>query len=741
MKKPAYIRKLRAASSGRRPPEEDAFLCFLESLNESDWEKLIVDIVLQRADAFEVFLPPRGEDLLSYSTAFLERLGLPTQTLVGRGLERVVNEGIRSGERQLLNGALFMASALPNSATIEFLSRLVRDPSVDDEIREEAADGLASHPSVVPANFWTTIDLGQHSFLLPSVLTALSQLRPTEALEVLAKTPHRVSPESLEYPLRMIARTLVSTGAGLTQLRHAYRTATEDIRKVLRGIFDLAEFGSITAPWAEEMSVSLVSSPSLLVSTGEKAFALPMQIKTLSPSLVGPCIEDYFKTPLLGPFEEREQLKEYLTETFQMLDGLPRGPIGQKLGQILGEKRSNHEVTEQGVHALWTAVKDAAASDPPSKDSVLPLHFLRGQAEYFEPTWNLREVELVRLLYLFANRDLAELASRVRSAAEMCEIRELTNAVSQFHEDRIFATVIGTLLKNSKFFGWVNASRGWGSLHTYDSGEADVGFRNDFLMSADEKKLGVPVYRFWGYHVFAHRAWVEGLPSDPEVPEEVLLTIGQLLQGPNSGSSPKNLAARSWLVLRGYPRIGFPEVDRLLRVQAKGVNGLSRRNMTHRMLPYDEELELFLRGESNVFIGGAVHARLLRRWWCSDSHTIVQLLDSDHFRAMMAGRGPQNRLFFGGQFNQPPMRPADPREKLQAALIELYLEVGSVLKNVAVAYARDANARRVIEHFSATLLSDEARDRRGKWAFVTEPSDMVGLLTQDDEFLSPRTHR
>jgi hypothetical protein len=125
--KVAYFRKFRRASAKGRPLPEEAFLAFLESLNESDWDGLITDVITQAAEAFAVFLPPRGEDLLSYSSSFLGRLGSPAQTLAGRGLERVVNQGIRRRDGQLLSGGLYIASELQNPVTVEFLLRLVRD--------------------------------------------------------------------------------------------------------------------------------------------------------------------------------------------------------------------------------------------------------------------------------------------------------------------------------------------------------------------------------------------------------------------------------------------------------------------------------------------------------------------------------------------------------------------------------------------------------------------------------------
>jgi hypothetical protein len=464
----------------------------------------------------------------------------------------------------------------------------------------------------------------------------------------------------------------------------------------------------LPASWANELTLGPSGTPT---APTQRLFVLAFA-PNLPPEFVPDCIADYITTRELRPFDERPELEAYLARAFQMLDGLPRAPIGGKIGQAIGAERHRDKISKGSRDALQCGMLRATALDPPSRNESLPLHVVRVEAKYLSNAeWRLTDAEFLAGLYELANVDLADLAARVREATEKCQIRELVNAVSEFHEDQFFAVAVGALLRRSKFFGWVNEHRGWGSLHTKHR-EADLGFRNDALMSPSDRKFGTPVYEFQGYSIFARREWLERILEEHHVPEKVL-NEGNRLLGRSKEAAQKSLSALSWLVLKGGAHVGFPEVLSALKKEVKGLNGSGRHATVSGRLNYDQELENFLKGAVSVFIGGAVHARLLKRWWSGLSDEIVELMDSVDILAIMERR-PQNRLFFKGQFSSPPMRPGDPRKALQHALCELYLEVGSAFNNAAAAYGANELSHPVINHLSAVALTEEPAVGEGK---------------------------
>jgi hypothetical protein len=147
---------------------------------------------------------------------------------------------------------------------------------------------------------------------------------------------------------------------------------------------------------------------------------------------------------------------------------------------------------------------------------------------------------------------------------------------------------------------------------------------------------------------------------------------------------------------------------------------------------FDAELESFLRGSDhcNVFLGGAVHARLLNRWW-SARDGIVCLLRPIHFQHLIGeGWPPSNRLVSGesdGGYRE-----------LIGRLAWLYLGLGHVLARSATAVMQQDLHRKLIRHCVSLLSGADRHTRVSHWNFVTHEDDVKGLIAEDDEFDNKR---
>src|SRR5580704_2093820 len=127
-----YIVKYRASKAASPGVGEGRFLQFLESLNEAEWHALLLDSMREHPDSRRVFLPAKGDTVVTSVCSFVGRLGLGTQRVVANAVERLVNH-----EDPVISvTAVFVAGILPSSLTKHFLMGLVLRESVSAELRE-----------------------------------------------------------------------------------------------------------------------------------------------------------------------------------------------------------------------------------------------------------------------------------------------------------------------------------------------------------------------------------------------------------------------------------------------------------------------------------------------------------------------------------------------------------------------------------------------------------------------------
>jgi hypothetical protein len=754
VKNPSYLAKFNHLKAASGAAGEGPFLQFFESLNEYEWQALMEDLISEAPNAFKVFSPPRGEELICYGSVFFEQLGLPTQRVISGALERLIENALSHQNLQLIHGALFISAILPGTVVVPFLLGLAGQSSLSDDIREEVIDTLANHANEVPVSYWKTIDLNRYPNLAPATISALAEHSPVLALNKLITIELPPTDQaSLEYPVRITLRKLIALPDWPDSLLSVYESSREWVMALLNTVLDFSEFESLRLPFTSP-AVALVRQ----LSAGQPPDAeaheehlsltqIPFNPNQYQPPkefyrrLIPDYISYYLEDERLKPLSDRseEEMTYFFSANLARLNGSDRGIVGRQLGATSAKLEINGRLNGQGLGRLWRSLLEAVKSDNASLLQNLPLHFIKAYAEgWASESWRMPEGELWETIYNL--RDLRSIARSVKTAASKHGITVLKVAVSEFHEDRILSALLKHLLREVDMDCVRACYRKWGSLETDKYGEADLGLMSDANMPKKKKEKLQDIYKFRGYYAFARRDWLERLAeeeSNSSLPQKVADTINELLSGAGTanGDYHRNVnistEACAWLALSGDVWIGFPEIKEAMEVSAKRINGAE-------LLPYRDtplssfksELERFFRGEVNVFIGGAVHGRLLQQWCTAPmSDHSIELLGPKQFNELMGSSWPpDNRLDFGVQLAKPNYH------DLRDALTKLYLGLGRLLNIVANSANQNEDVAKIVNHLMSILLTHDGRHHESKWSFVTHKRDMIRLLSEDNEY-------
>lgn len=260
----------------RRLSTSERLLSFFDSLNEVEWIHFFEDLAAQRASVFEILLPPRGEDLLSFSSAQLSKLGATSQRLSARALEQVISSHLVNGTRNLALDLFLLASSYRDAFSISFLGSVVHNTRNSEEIRVAAAKVLANQAESVPIAVWRRLEaniLPELPGLAPFLLSGLSVQSPHQALEALARIQSMGETDALEYPLRITLRKILASEGGAQFLFDTLTNAPPWVRGIVERVLSFSEFS------AARKAVGLKEQYEITKTTRE----LEQYLKGLSP--------------------------------------------------------------------------------------------------------------------------------------------------------------------------------------------------------------------------------------------------------------------------------------------------------------------------------------------------------------------------------------------------------------------------------------------------------------------------
>jgi hypothetical protein len=698
----AYLSRFIPAE-GATALSETEFLAILAGLNEAEWCDLISLVLSDGTPAYAVFLPPRGERLLSYAAALIDRLGSDDRKLAARALERVANQALQKGEMSFVYDALFLAGLFGDPATLSFLRSLVLSDS-PSEVRERAANALTNHAHAVPPQFWRQLDVASNPFLLGAAVIGLSEYAPAEAIAVAGSAANEAAAATLQYPIQLAVEKLLVTQDGLVQLHEAMRQASGPVAGVLRFVLD---------------SVGGMPEGALPLTAAEqfaKRMGLPIEsAREYEFNLVVPNIAHYLRA-INGSIRDkaRKDVEEKLSFELAKVPSDRALPTAIRLGKEISAIKIEHKLGDRDIEKhLWPALVNSSERSHVHVGDLFPFHCMRLEVcSYASAKLKLTDEKLFQCIY--GLRDLSPEAKRVKEAAPR---DKLSVATSLFHEDQIFAALLNVLLNRAGYYGLEFLPRDWGTLFTRTV-EADFGFVSEFDDESVSHLFGgdsfPSIYRFLGYYVFARRAWLESLSSSGIAKER---KIAQNILKPRSGKKASRSAIneRAWLVRN--------KVDLALNAVAKAPGAAFAEETI------EQEFERFISGQSDVFLGGAVQARLIQRWWCSEEvPRAIEVLNPNDVGMLSGKKVTRNGLLFKDELRKKKYRP------FRLALARLYKGIASLL--TAAVKTPGSQAQSLLGHLTAILAEADSQgdENSTKWAFVSDPEDLRVLLGHDNAF-------
>jgi hypothetical protein len=399
------------------------------------------------------------------------------------------------------------------------------------------------------------------------------------------------------------------------------------------------------------------------------------------------------------------------------------------------------QLTAANFEDLWSALDILAVKSSMPKALLLPAHFLEGRTHaQAESSWKIiQQYDLhshIRTIH-----DLSGAARKLeRSISKYApEIGRLFPCNSPFAEDEGFAVFLkeaGDMVEGRTF---QDCMATWGSMTNAFGKPADFGLLNEYPMTS--RAGHVPIYRHINYKALISVGLLENIQSNQRIPDAVRGFIDHLLEPPKRLSDKASAARheaemRTWIGLyAGLVSFADSEYQRLFEKLHELVADQELINTPYNNAGYadsfDRAFEAFIMGEIGVFMGGANHARLLERWWTRlGSRRIVPLLDSTHLSTLLGEEWPPyNRLVFGTRLSEPTAKP------VRTNVRNLYREIAILLYRIgAGARTGQVEALCLMRHLMASIAEKGRGHRHGRWGFVTDEEDMVGLLLEDNDF-------
>ena len=751
MAEKTYFRKYQLSPASQSATGEACFLEYLESLNELDWQLLMTDVIREHPDSKRVFLPERGETVTAVFCSFLSRLGSGTLRVIATALERVLH----GSDPRLLEPAVFIAGNLPISLTKHTLMKFVMSDRIHHDIREEAARSLANHCEDVPISFWNNVDLRGFPGLAPAVLSALAETSPQLGLEKFLEIPDPpLDIARLEYPTRILLRNLARRPNGMEETRAAYSRAVPWLQTLLKSVSAFPEFAHLPA---FDLSASLVRSPLILPMTTDKS-PLPQVFAGAGPTppsfndndfleLWAISVTNQASSVLKQPSNPLQPLIQVACRAFASLNGHSR----TEFGRVLGSRIAELQLSEQDQSTVWRALMAASKQDQKARREPFLLAYLKEHTYKWieKQDWKLNDSAVNELLY-----DMHNVRREARNVVKHVSDRDLRLyfGVSEFHEDRILTALVINAMKNEGFFKSQACARKWGTLDTYEMGEADFGLSNDAQMTTPDRAHYPRIYDFCGYYLFATKSLLAQVySSGGSAPDSVKRAIEAVMaanehpQRKRPAPSREDVASLAWVAVSTGVRFAFDELREPMcraaaRVERKKAHPKHSSYVQEEdSVVFDDELEQFVQaasgldtGTPGVFLGGAIHGRLLNRWWTSFDGA-VQLLGPREFQGLaIRNWPPSNRLVCSKSTSE--------YSKLTSLLGHLYQGIGRALaqaSSITTGHS-DASHRRLIRHCLSILTNGDLGPRGSKWNFVTHEEDMRRLLREDDNFKDMR---
>lgn len=340
-------------------------------------------------------------------------------------------------------------------------------------------------------------------------------------------------------------------------------------------------------------------------------------------------------------------------------------------------------------------------------------------------------------------------ARRVSKLALEMKRNRLYVGESQFYEDRLFAELLDQVMKQ---VGGIQVDKV--RLRQYGASEADGDWQPDFLLRNEmileaDQRQSEGIFEHRGYFAFVRRDFLEHLAANSasEVVRTVITEKLIPLESDRLGRQKDQTqldkietAARCWIAIQGglscYLNSEYGGLLKIMKKQAETVRKPTKQINRQGADQFDDDFESFIQGKINVFMGGSVHARLIKGWWMNGSEEIVELLGPEHIRYIRGRNWPLNKLVFSRGLSDNRTKVRELRRELTA----LYRELAKLISLAAErAKKQDVGARRLIKYFMYILAKEQKSGQRGnlpRWCFVTDEDAMLSLLSDDNSFSS-----
>lgn len=611
-----------------------------------------------------------------------------------------------------------LLSAPGRESTILHLRHLAN--ASDDNLRLYALKGLIALHASMPLSFWREHAVTRDERFIPIVVEALTSESPGALFDWLTSASWS---DHLQRSLYATLPLMFQTwqNAELSSAIGVHWHRLPDPARAVLALF-MERHGLATPADAVTRAVAITSVPSIAVSV-PTTDPLVFQSSAMALGVLGLLTGSVSKErkPL-------EQLVDAVTRVLNGLNGHSRPKLGWELGRLLAqheaESSANTTFTE-----FWPAVAIAAQNNRRAHQELFAAHVLRGRTSYIAGSSHIDPTDIVQDIYALS--DVGDRASRLAQACNRAKLRQFILAESEFHEDRLFCSLIAALLEANDLLVVRVRARKWGSLQTYDRKQAQVGFVNRGATRTQQPERAI--YDFRRYHVFLRREWLRTVVDDIAA-KDIQEAAHLLASGDGNTQTNVSLEARGWLAfaagLEQQIEPGFGLTTWLPAQKASSINkhGAVQQLSSARVRPeqtYGQRLEGLLRGELDVFIGGAIHAELLQTWWSgTPSSEFVEVLSPSDFDQFGGDTWPPSNVL---DFNIDDQVSSRHVKQIEALTVDLYRQVRKLF-TILSEDPTNSKALRAMTFMRQRLAPKAAEEQYDRDLSFATPESMVSLL-------------
>lgn len=197
--------------------QKNSLLEYFSQLNVENWVEFFEDYYNRETKYLtRIIVPPKGEDVYSYSLVLLDDVDTSTRALIAKANNSLLANYFNESKWDLISELFNTVRYLELNISANILIDIISNESIEDEVREHAAITLSVVHENTLTPFWDSLNLKKDAFLIPSYISFFEKTNPIKGLSKLLLI--KDEPDDIEAYETPVFYSLLQVGNSLSDI-------------------------------------------------------------------------------------------------------------------------------------------------------------------------------------------------------------------------------------------------------------------------------------------------------------------------------------------------------------------------------------------------------------------------------------------------------------------------------------------------------------------------------------------